>query len=580
MTLIRYSQPLLFLLSGLLFLISPIIASAATLGISPNTGVYVAGKTFTAKVLVNSAGKPINAAEGTISFNPNELSVVSIDKSGSIFNLWVTEPTFSNSAGTISFSGGLPSGYTGAAGTVFNINFRTTSAGTARVSMTSGSVLANDGMGTNVLTNMSGGTFTIQAPSAQPIPEVIEYVAPANTPSAPAVQSSSHPDSSGWSTKRTAELSWTLPSGVVAVRTALDNSASSIPTKVYDNPIRNITLSDLSDGVSYFHIQFKNNEGWGKVAHYRLGIDTQKPESFVISQAEDVDLTSPIQTIKLDAKDGISGIVRYSVKIDDQESYEFIDKDKKNTHELPSLLPGYHSVVIEAFDGAGNSILGTYSFNILAFDRPVFTDYPKEINEEVIPVIRGLTRQNSEVEVTVHKIGAEPAVFTVTADSEGVFTFIPEGTFTTGVYELSARATDQFGAKSDASETIRIAVQQPGYLRIGSMLISILSVIVPLVGMSVLLLLSVWFLVSRSRRFRRKVSFESSEAIQILNREFSNLHELLKTKELDIVNSRKTKKLTQAEEEMILALTEALTVAETRVKKEIVDVEQIVQNKH
>src|SRR3990167_2971187 len=161
--------------------LAPLTSLAATLSLSPSTGVYTTGSTFTARVIVNTEGKPINAAEGTVKFNPAEITVVSVNRTGSIFNLWVTEPTFSNSAGTISFSGGMPSGYTGSAGTIFNITFRTTNASNAKVNITNGSVLANDGMGTNVLSSMNGGSYTISAASVSPAPEVVEYVAPANT---------------------------------------------------------------------------------------------------------------------------------------------------------------------------------------------------------------------------------------------------------------------------------------------------------------------------------------------------------------------------------------------------------------
>ena len=582
-TIIRFtmSRNYCFLISfviGALFFV-PSFTLAATMSVSPNTGVYVAGKTFTVRVVVNTDGKPVNAAEGTLKFNPQELTVVSVDKSNSIFNLWVTEPTFSNSAGTITFSGGMPSGYTGSAGTIFNVTFRTTSASTARVSMTSGSVLANDGMGTNVLSGMNGGTFTIQAPTSQPVAEVVEYVAPANTPSAPVIQSATHRDEAGWSNQKNATLSWNLPNGITAVRTSLDNSKSSIPTKVYDNPINNITLNDLSDGVSYFHIQFKNVDGWGKVSHYRLGVDSQKPTSFSVTQSDDNDFTNPIQTLKLEAKDEMSGVNLYKIKIDNEEPYEYIDEELKGLVQLPTLLPGYHAVIIEAFDRAGNSIIASYSFTILSFDRPIFTDYPREINEEVIPVIKGLTRPDSQVEVSVQKIGTESTNYVLKSDKDGVFIFIPEGTFTNGVYELSARSTDQFGAKSEISETIRIAVQQPGYVRIGNFLVNLLSVVIPLIAMSVLLLLLIWFLVVRMKGFKKKVFRESSEAHLILSREFTILHEVLQTHEADILNSRKTKKLTKAEEDLMIAMKSALNSAQVNVEKEISDVEEMVQKK-
>ena len=79
-----------------LFCFSYSLAQAASLFVAPSSGNYNVGSNFSIVVKVNTSGQPINAAEGVIVFNPNELSVVSLSKSGSIFNLWVQEPEFSN----------------------------------------------------------------------------------------------------------------------------------------------------------------------------------------------------------------------------------------------------------------------------------------------------------------------------------------------------------------------------------------------------------------------------------------------------------------------------------------------------
>jgi len=559
--------------------LAPLTSLAATLSLSPSTGVYTTGSTFTARVIVNTEGKPINAAEGTVKFNPAEITVVSVNRTGSIFNLWVTEPTFSNSAGTISFSGGMPSGYTGSAGTIFNITFRTTNASNAKVNITNGSVLANDGMGTNVLSSMNGGSYTISAASVSPAPEVVEYVAPANTPGAPVIESSTHPDSDGWFTAKTATLRWSLPAGITEVRTLLDDSASSIPTRVYEDPISTITLEDLDEGVQYFHLQFRNEDGWGRVSHYRLAVDTEKPTKFDITMAPDADGANPAQTLLLTAEDAASKIARYVVKIDNNDAYDFIDSEGTGKLVLPELTPGYHSVIIEAFDEAGNGLIASFSFTIESFDKPVFTEYPSEINEEVIPVFRGLTRANAAVEVTIQKIGAEPVMYSVTADDAGVFTVIPSGTFSLGVYELTARATDTFGAQSEPSDTIKIAVQQPGYIQIGSFLVNILSVVIPLVAMTLLLVLASWFMLLYLRRFRSKVRVESGEAVAIVFKEFASLRAVLAEKQLALSESRKTKKLTKAEENTFATLNEALLAAENNIQKEVGDVEGLVDKK-
>ncbi len=556
-------------------------AFAATLSISPSTGVYQSGSTFTARVVVNTQGDPINAADGALKFNPQELSVVSVNRSSSIFNLWVTEPAFSNSAGSISFSGGLPSGYTGSNGTIMNITFRAIGSGAAKVNFTSGSVLANDGRGSNVLTSMNGGTFTLQAASAAPEPEEIEYVAPANTPGAPVVRSSTHSDPSKWYASNSAELAWDLPTGVTSVRTLLDSNPTTVPTKVYEEPISNISLSDLDEGVSYFHVQFRNADGWGRVTHYRLAVDTKKPEALTIALKEGSDLSNPIQTLQFDIEEDedSSPVSRYMIKLNTSEPYEYIDETGSSTHTLAALEPGYHSVIVEAFDAAGNSIIGTFSFTIAAFDKPTFTEYPNEINQQVIPVIKGLTRPSAEVTITLQKIGSEVSEYNITADASGNFTFIPEGRFTEGVYELTAVSKDQYGAMSEPSEKIRIAVQQSGFVRVGSFVVSVLSIIVPLIALLVLSVLGFWYLLAYLRRFRRTVGRESKEALDILHREFTNLQTILRNQETSLQEARKTKKLTKAESDMIEAFDKALQTSQRAVEKEIADVTKLSKSK-
>jgi hypothetical protein len=553
---------------------SALAVQAATLSLSPGTGVYATGATFTVRVNVNSSGTSINAAEGTLSFNPSELSVTSVSRGSSIFSLWVTEPSFSNSAGTVSFSGGSPAGYTGSSGNIMTVTFRAKGSGAAKVNFSNGSVLANDGSGTNVLTSMSGGTFTINA--AAPTPEaeevVVEYVAPANTPAAPKITSPTHGDSNVWHTNKEVTLNWDLPGGITAVRTSLDDKASSVPTKVYDSAIRTITISDLDEGVSYFHVQLKNADGWGKVSHYRLAIDSEKPTAINISKPENFDSNNPEQQLVVDVVDATSEVKRFKVQIDNGEAFDFIKESASSTIKLPSMGPGYHTVVIEAFDEAGNSIVGNYSFEVQSFEKPIFTEFPTEINEQVIPVIKGTTRPNATVEIKLTKVGTEPTIYQVKSDGEGNFTFIPEGRFSTGVYEITARASDEYGAQSLDSDTIRIAVQEPGFIRIGSFLVSVLSVIIPLILLTVLTIVGGWYLVMYLRRFRKKIRVESVEALDILHREFSSLQSELRQQESLMADSRKTKKLTKAESDMIEVLDRALQASQKNVEKEIMDV--------
>ncbi len=553
---------------------------AATLSASPSTGVYTVGSTFTVKVNVNTSGAAINAAEGTLGFNTSELAVVSVAK-GSIFGLWAVEPSFSNSAGTVTFGGGSPTGYTGTAGTVISITFRVKAAGAAKVTFKNGSVLAADGLGTNVLTSMNGGAYTLSATQASPTPEVIEYVPVANTPGAPVVRSSTHGDATQWYNNKSAQLSWDVPNGVTGVRTALTADSSSVPTKIYETPISNLSLSDLDEGVQYFHIQFRNADGWGRVTHYRLAVDTEKPTAFSIASAPDNDLSSPTQKLELKVTDAGSGISHYLIKLDDQEPYkqDSVSTSSSEIVTLSPLNPGYHSIIIEAVDRAGLGIVASHSVDIQAFGAPIFTEYPHEINEDVIPVIKGMTRPNSDVTVTFKRLNssAAPGEYQVKSSESGEFIFIPESTLTLGVYELTAVAIDATGAKSSISDAIQIAVQQPGYLRLGNFVVGVMSVLVPLVALAFFLLFIIVYFLRRLRVVSKSVAKETKEALAIVDREFAELGATIKKQEGLLLQSKKTKKLTKTEAEIFNELRYSLGSAQKKIRSEVSEVDDIIE---
>lgn len=144
-----------FLTTSFVFIFSLLFVEkteAASLYISPSAGEYKVGDIINVSLLVDSQNTPINSAEANISFPSNLLSVVSTSKASSIFTFWVQEPTFSNVDGTIELSGGLPTpGYKGSNGNILNISFRVKKTGNAPITIASGSVRANDGLGTDVL---------------------------------------------------------------------------------------------------------------------------------------------------------------------------------------------------------------------------------------------------------------------------------------------------------------------------------------------------------------------------------------------------------------------------------------------
>ena len=257
--------------------------SSVSLYLSPASGAYNVNSVFSVKVKVNSGETAINASEGTLIFNPNELQVISLSKNDSIFSLWTTEPVFSNSTGNIVFGGGIPSNFTGTSGTIITITFKAKASASAKVTFSSGSVLAADGKGTNILGSMNNGVYTIKSTIVTPLTGE-EYVPPATigVPVAPIVASPTHSDPNKWYSNNDPEFLWKVPVDVSEVKLLIDYYPASAPTILYTSQISEKRVIDLEDGAWYFHIRFKNQHGWGEILHRKALIDTNSPKPFEI----------------------------------------------------------------------------------------------------------------------------------------------------------------------------------------------------------------------------------------------------------------------------------------------------------
>ncbi len=135
---------------------------AATLNVTAPSSSYSVGGSFTVTIVASSPEQALNAVDGTMSFPQDKLEVTSLSKEGSILSLWTEEPSYSNGAGNVNFSGvALNPGYTGSNGKVLKVNFKVKRGGNAAIVFSSGSILANDGQGTNILTSLNSKQFTL-----------------------------------------------------------------------------------------------------------------------------------------------------------------------------------------------------------------------------------------------------------------------------------------------------------------------------------------------------------------------------------------------------------------------------------
>ena len=424
--------PLLLGFFAALFLVlsSTPSAYAATLYFSPTTGSHTVGSTFTVGIYVSSPGQSMNAASGEISSPSNSLQVVSLSEVGSIMNLWVQNPSFSNSVGTVDFQGiVLSPGFTGSNEKVLDVTFKVKAAGTAPLTFQSGSVLANDGNGTDILTGFGSAKFALGT-SIYAAPPIV------NTP------------------------------------------------------------------------------------------------SFSITEVTSTDPTNPKATFAFNVEGDNSAIDHYQIQIDNGAPIIWHD-DGTHLYTTPAIYPGQHSIIVKAFDVAGNELADSANFTIAPLNPPKIENFPAQLNSGNALVIKGetdypgaevlisLQNENSNSQqadlLGMYQSGSNPNVQSVTADQQGNFTLVWAGSLNNGIYEMSAEVVDSEGGRSIPTTPIAMAINPSVFFTIGSWTVSFFSLAVPLAALVIVLVFMLWYAWHKFRLFRKKLKKELGETEGVIS---------------------------------------------------------------
>lgn len=146
----------------LAFLLFPGSAAAAgTMTLDPSSGAVPVNKLFIVDVLVHTEDDAVIAGEGEIAYDPTVLEVMDIITDDSVFSSWPTPPSFSSSRGLIKFAGWAKSEFEGD-GRAIKIIFRPLKNAATRLRFESGSLLSARDRGSNILSSMESGNYTIQ----------------------------------------------------------------------------------------------------------------------------------------------------------------------------------------------------------------------------------------------------------------------------------------------------------------------------------------------------------------------------------------------------------------------------------
>ena len=247
----------------LLFSLMPFKASAvlrgtttnAVLSLSPNSGVYRVGATYSIDILVNTAGQNVSAASAYMTFDPALFTVVSIDTTGSAFSK-ESEMVIDNINGSLKIGRGAPASpvnQTNAKLATLNIQGKTDTVPpptsdnfrfvfTAGVKALDSDVIKQGDLGEDILSGVDEGRYTLDG---TPPPNIYSFSAAVGN--------------------NQISLTWTNPASSDFQGVKILRKTGSYPTsitdgtQVYDSTGTSYTDTGLSNGTTYYYTAFSRD---------------------------------------------------------------------------------------------------------------------------------------------------------------------------------------------------------------------------------------------------------------------------------------------------------------------------------
>ena len=255
--------------------------------------------------------------------------------------------------GTFSFGAFSLAGGTSGSSRLAALTFRAVNPGTATISLNSSSRVLSAGVD-------QGGAFgsiTIKivgkaVPPTVPIPPTHVGVL--------AVTSTSHPDPNIWYPSGDVSISWSTDGNTpIATYIGFDQSPAGPANRKVT--VTNAQFTAPTDGVWYAHVMVTYKDGTSDRVDFPVRVDRQVPHA--IQPVVDQTLVGPSipNAVYFATTDDTSGIRNYIITIDGA----FVTSTQATSFDLTGQATGTHVIKVEAFDRAGNSVVGQTSYEVI-----------------------------------------------------------------------------------------------------------------------------------------------------------------------------------------------------------------------
>jgi len=319
--------------------------------LNPTSGIFSRGNEQKIQVIITTGGENINAFDASLSLDPRLADIVGIDTKDSFCSKgFLVDKKIDKAKGTVDVSCVVPNPDS-QNGPIVAFTLSVLPKTIGRVDITfddSSTILANDGLGTNVLRQAIGGSYQTILPLKN------------NTAPISFIFSPSHPDPAEWYNSNSVDVLWQA-SSAKNFAYSLDSS-STTPSLTNMQKTRNTEITiNAPEGINYFHLSTTDEKG--KLVDslsYPLKIDNTPPSIPSVSLSGTVIQPNEVVRITFSSSDALSGL---------QNNF-YVSYD--NGTFLPAVSPlnavftdaGSHNVTIRAYDNAGNFSDNTKSVQV------------------------------------------------------------------------------------------------------------------------------------------------------------------------------------------------------------------------
>lgn len=312
----------------------------STMNFEPEFGTIPLGSETRIAIKIRTGGESINVANATITWDPSLASVseVNMDRSFCDQQLMI-QRDIDNNAGKVTITCGIPGGTNaGDVGSELEMaELAITPKRQGSFSMhfdDQTSVLASDGLGTNVLRETTDGFYDVYAPSAQ-ASTTLE------------IASLSHPNSARWYSDRTIDTLF-FPHGTPMRYIIATSSTAVVPTTA-PTATDEAHITAPGDGVFYI-IAESTDPSRPSRATYRVLIDSTPPATPTIHARTMTPRTNEPDQFDFASTDATSGLQPiFYLQLDGGIFWPV-----GTSFYIPFQHTGDHTIVVRAFDRAGN----------------------------------------------------------------------------------------------------------------------------------------------------------------------------------------------------------------------------------